>query len=129
MAAPTPPGPRAAEREPRPRRNYRAMPMVLAIVLLAINVGLTGRIAWRLERQPAPAQPPTLAEIIEGLTRAGKAVEKGDKRAPAPTTRAAFAFDTVAVLPFSGPDDPKQDPAAKAEADKLGPALSSLLAR
>jgi TolB-like protein len=124
MSAATPPPAKPAEREPRPRRNFRAVPVVLAVVLLAINVGLTGRIAWRLERQPAP---PTLAEIVEGLARSAKAQEKGGKNEPAASTRAAFSFDGVAVLPFAGPGATSKS--AQAEADNAGPALCALLAR
>jgi TolB-like protein len=128
MSAATPPPAKPAEREPRPRRNFRAVPVVLAVVLLAINVGLTGRIAWRLERQPAPASPPTLAEIVEGLARTAKAQEKAGKKEPASPTRAAFSFDSVAVLPFAGPPG-ASNKSEQAEAENAGPALCALLAR
>src|SRR5262245_31528089 len=97
MDAPTPPAAKPTEREPRPRRGYRAVPVVLGIVLLAINVGLTGRVVWRLERPvEAARQPATLAEIVEGLARTAKEKAKAEKLQEAAATRDAFAFDSLA---------------------------------
>jgi len=129
MDAPTPLPAKPAAREPRPRRSYRGVPLVLAVVLLAINVGLTARVAWQLERQERQvAQPPTLAEIIEGLSKSAKGQDKAGTKGPAPATGAAFTFDSVVVLPFSGPGGKDQKEAA-AEAERAGPALAALLAK
>jgi TolB-like protein len=131
MDAPTPPPAKPAAREPKPRRNYRAVPVVLVVVLLAINVGLTGRVAWQLERQERQvAQPPTLADVGEGLAKSAsaKGQDKAGKKEPAPTSGAAFTFDSVAVLPFSGPGG-RDHKEAVAEAERAGPALAALLAK
>lgn len=137
MSASAEPTPRPPERELRPRRAYRAVPMVLAVVLLAINLGLTARIVWRLERQPEPApqpQPLTLPDILAALARSGKGRE--EKQRPAAGKEIGFAFDSIAVMPFPLDDEAMKEEkswddaarkAAREEAAKIAPALAGLL--